>query len=92
MEDPDYYDKLEKIEPAHESVNEARKFKKGDKVKYTGRKSVFNDLDPKEVYKITDIVDNSNGDVTIILYPAESTPYNTYKGGDMVSPKDIKLA
>jgi len=75
-----------------EFVNEAMDFKKGDKVKYIGRTSVFNDLDSKEVYKITDIVDDGKGGSTIILGPAEHTPYTTYKGGDMVKPKDLELA
>ena len=91
----DYLDELEQeggLDMFMESINEATDFKKGDKVKYIGRTSVFNDLDPKEIYKITDIVDDGKGGSTIILGPAEHTPYTTYKGGDMVKPKDLELA
>ena len=76
----------------NESVNEATEFKKGDKVKYIGRTSVFNDLDPKEVYVVTDVVKDGKGGFTIVLGPAERTPYTTYKGGDTVKPKDLELA
>ena len=75
-----------------ESVNEATEFKKGDEVKYIGRTSVFNDLDPKEVYVVSDVVKDGKGGFTIVLNPAESTPYNTYKGGDTVKPEDLELA
>ena len=75
-----------------ESINEATEFKKGDKVKYIGRTSVFNDLDPKEVYVVTDVVKDGKGGFTIVLNPAESTPYSTYKGGDAVKPEDLELA
>ena len=75
-----------------ESVNEATEFKKGDEVKYIGRTSVFNDLDPKEVYVVSDVVKDGKGGFTIVLNPSERTPYSTYKGGDTVKPEDLELA
>jgi len=74
------------------TVNEATEFKKGDEVKYIGRTSVFNDLDPKEVYVVSDVVKDGKGGFTIVLNPSERTPYSTYKGGDTVKPEDLELA
>ena len=55
-------------------------FKKGDKVKYIGKKTIRTKLDPKKVYNVQDVVQDGEGGLTIVV--------NQYP----VKAKDLKLA
>ena len=64
-------------------------FKKGDRVKYIGKRSIFAKLDPKKVYIVQDVVRDGKGGWTIVVNP-ETDKYSNYKGGDTVKAKDLK--
>ena len=66
-----------------ESVNES--FKKGDKVKFVGEKSIFKNLDPNKTYIIDDVIrDTLFDDVRYVIdYNQELTP---------LEANDIQLA
>ena len=55
-------------------------FKKGDKVKYIGKRMWRSNLDPKKIYNVQDVVQDGKGGLTIIV--------NQYP----VKAKDLKLA
>ncbi len=78
---------LDKLGLKESKLNEG--FKKGDKVKYIGKRTVFTKLDPKKVYDVQDVVSDGKGGWTIVVNP-EIDKYSNYKGGVMVKPKDLK--
>ncbi len=49
-------------------------FKKGDKVKYIGKKTIFTKLDPNKVYDVQDVVPDGHGDHTYLVnqYPVKA--------------------
>jgi len=49
-------------------------FKKGDRVKYTGKKTIFIKLDPNKVYNVQDVVKDGKGGWTIVVdqYPVKA--------------------
>ena len=49
-------------------------FKKGDKVTYIGKKTIFTKLDPNKVYDVQDVVPDGHGDHTYLVnqYPVKA--------------------